>query len=199
MPTGYTAGIEDGTITDFPTFVMKCARAFGATITMRDDPMDAPIPDAFTPSNYHDEALARAKSNLAALWAMTPAEQDAAALGAHQHDMNGYLKEKERRRVVADRYNAMLLQVMQWEPPTPDHDELKKFMVQQINESTRHSTFDYPPPTPLTGAEWYASNIKAEINSIKYHEEHRREEIDRTDKRNAWVSALRESLSGVKA
>ena len=25
MPTGYTAAVQDGTITDFPTFAMQCA------------------------------------------------------------------------------------------------------------------------------------------------------------------------------
>lgn len=40
MPTGYTAGIFDGTINSFEKFAMKCSRAFGATIHMRDDSLD---------------------------------------------------------------------------------------------------------------------------------------------------------------
>ena len=44
MPTGYTYDLYDGKDIEFPDFVMKCARAFGALIEIRDDPMDAAIP-----------------------------------------------------------------------------------------------------------------------------------------------------------
>lgn len=51
MPTGYTSYIGQGC--DFKTFAMKCARAFGACIDMRDSSLDAQIPDSFEPSRYH--------------------------------------------------------------------------------------------------------------------------------------------------
>lgn len=57
MPTGYTAGVKDGTVTDFKAFVMQCARAFGALIDMRDDPSDVPIPKSFAPSSYGKNIL----------------------------------------------------------------------------------------------------------------------------------------------
>lgn len=57
MPTGYTHGVQDGTVTEFRDFALICARAFGATILMRDDPMDAPIPDEFQSSTYHLDRL----------------------------------------------------------------------------------------------------------------------------------------------
>jgi len=37
MPTGYTADLNDGKQVTFQEFTMKCARAFGALIEMRDD------------------------------------------------------------------------------------------------------------------------------------------------------------------
>lgn len=55
MPTGYTAAVEDGTITEFDDFAWQCARAFGALIMMRDDPMSAPIPQKFEPTAEHVE------------------------------------------------------------------------------------------------------------------------------------------------
>lgn len=45
MPTGYTAGILNGTIKTFKEFATKCSRAF--MIHMRDEAHDAP----YTPRN----------------------------------------------------------------------------------------------------------------------------------------------------
>jgi hypothetical protein len=47
MPTGYTAPIADGMT--FEQFALGCARAFGALVTMRDEPSDAPIPERLEP------------------------------------------------------------------------------------------------------------------------------------------------------
>ena len=41
MPTGYTSGVQDGSIKHFNEFVWDCARAFGSLIHMRDDRRDA--------------------------------------------------------------------------------------------------------------------------------------------------------------
>ena len=35
MPTGYTAAVCSGEITEIKDFALSCARAFGALITMR--------------------------------------------------------------------------------------------------------------------------------------------------------------------
>ena len=56
MPTGYTAYVQEGAT--FEEFVWRCARNFGALVTMRDEPTDVPVPDAFTPSKYHLEQIA---------------------------------------------------------------------------------------------------------------------------------------------
>ncbi len=59
MPTGYTAAVQNGTVTRFADFAMNCARAFGALVELRDE-MDAPIPDTFKPSTHHSESLKKA-------------------------------------------------------------------------------------------------------------------------------------------
>lgn len=62
MPTGYTAAVCDGKITEFPAFALQCARAFGALITMRDDAMNAPIPEEIKPdTSYYDKNISEAE------------------------------------------------------------------------------------------------------------------------------------------
>ena len=58
MPTGYTAYVQDGVITEFADFAMKCARAFGALIDMRDESLDAEIRVQREPNTeYFDKEL----------------------------------------------------------------------------------------------------------------------------------------------
>jgi hypothetical protein len=64
MPTGFTADICKGAEVSFEDFAMTCARAFGALYSMRDEPMDAPIPETFVASGYHADELEKAKARL---------------------------------------------------------------------------------------------------------------------------------------
>lgn len=72
MPTGYTADLTLDT--PFERFAMRCARAMGACVMMRDDPMDAPIPDKWEPDDYYRKRLEDAKAKLAAAEEMPKAE-----------------------------------------------------------------------------------------------------------------------------
>ncbi len=59
MPTGYTAGIIDGTTTTFQQFAKQCIRNFGATIHMRDEPSDVEYIERI-PSDFHTKAIEEA-------------------------------------------------------------------------------------------------------------------------------------------
>ena len=61
MPIGYTSKLHDGD-QPFNEFIMSCARAFGALVTMRDDPNDAPIPE-FEVSEYSVTSVKMPKMN----------------------------------------------------------------------------------------------------------------------------------------
>jgi hypothetical protein len=199
MPTGYTAAVQDGTITEFKDFAMQCARAFGALVTMRDDPSDASIPEKLEPhTKYYDERLAAAEARLTELRAMTPEQVRQAALDAHVAAMEAWAARRQERERTRQRYEAMLAKVNAWEPPTADHVELARFMRQQLEESIRFdtsSTFD-EEPTTLAGEAWRADEIRKVERDINYHTKHRAEEIARTADRNQWLADLRASLEG---
>jgi hypothetical protein len=73
--TGYVHHMVEKNQT-FPQFAMSCARAFGALVEMRDEGMDAKIPDEIKPEPYHKKAAAEARKELVAFEAMT---EDASA------------------------------------------------------------------------------------------------------------------------
>src|SRR6185437_5714856 len=109
MPTGYTYPVTDGKITQFNDFAMSCARAFGALISMRDDPRDAPILDEIKPdTKYYDDRIAADTKRIDEIQAMTLADADTAALEAHREAMASRSKYLADKEVKAGRLNAML-------------------------------------------------------------------------------------------
>lgn len=191
MPTEYTAPIKDG-IT-FEAFALSCARAFGALVTMRDEPFDAPIPEEFPPSDYHAGELAKLRKELTEL---SDAEVDERARREHEAEVACIKQRDSEDKALRARYEAMLQQVRAWTPPTPEHEGLKRFMVEQITQSI-HYDCDIPRelPAPKTGAEWYSARIAEIARLMAYHKKEQREEQDRAAERTRWVRDLRASLA----
>lgn len=196
MPTGYTAAVADGTITSLRAFALQCARAFGATITMRDDPQDAEIPDKFETSSYHIEALGEARARLRHLQALSPIDAQREMQQQHAVDMARWRErtwDDARQRV---RYNAMIDAVCYWEPPTPEHRGLRAFMLKQLDDSI---DFDcggkhLQMPRLQRWPEWLAEQIAKAHWEIGYHTNHHAGEQERAASRTQWVSDLRASL-----
>lgn len=200
MPTGYTAEVGDGKVTDFNVFAMQCARAFGALITMRDDPADAAIPAEFAPSDYHVKALAKAREALASLRAMSIDQRQVAADTANAGAVASWDLHEAKKAETRKRYDAMVARVKAWTPPTGDHVEMKNFMLQQLSESIR---FDCGPayskrPSPLQRDEWFAEAVAKAEHDIDYHTKEHAAEVKRCAWRSAWIADLRRSLQQIQ-
>lgn len=195
MPTGYTAAVADG-IT-FDRFVWSCARAMGALVTMRDLPSDAPIPERFEPSDYSAKRLGEAKAELKRLSEMNLADAAACAKASHTEAIAGHAKRTQERDELRIKYQTMLADVVKWNPPTPDHEGFKTFMADQLRQSIDFDCcgkYD-KPPVALSGAEWRAAAIAKAERDIEYNTKAHAEEVERTEGRNEWLRALRESLA----
>lgn len=195
MPTGYTAVIKDGTT--FEQFALTCARAFGACISMRDLPNDAPFPESFEPDAFHEKALAAAREELRKWEALDIKE------AGEQCDLEYHNAEADRVRRLAEnkatleRYRTHLVRVRAWEPPSAEHIGLRDFMAQQLEDSIKwdDSTEYLSKPTPVqTAVEWLEAKKAKALADIRRHTEKHKEELERTAQRNEWVRTLRESL-----
>lgn len=194
MPTGYTAEIADGI--SFEKFVLRCARAFGALIDMRDDPMDAEIPDEFKPSDYHQKKLETARVELAEAKSITLEDAAVKAEQNYRKELEQHEKYLADKKELKTKYTAMLQLVKEWQPPTPDHAELKNFMVQQITESINfdcNTSYNKPPKLHIAH-EWLDQKINECLESVAYHSTELEKEIERCNCRTAWVKALKQSL-----
>lgn len=199
MPTGYTSKIADGQT--FEEFILSCARAFGALVTMRDEPDDAPIPDEFKPSAYHTTQMGVARAKMEEIRTMRLSTGERMAKQAFEAETEYNEKRIREARELQSKYEAVLERVREWAPPTPDHVGLKDFMIKQITDSIDWdctSTIDYHSknvPVLLTGEQWMAKTAEEAQRSLDYHRRELLKEVERVDSRNAWVRALRDSLA----
>lgn len=198
MPTGYTHAVCDGKITEFPEFAMTCARAFGALITMREEPASAEIPEEIVPdTKYYDERLAEDMKRMGEVQAMSMQDANTTALEEHRSALASRAKYLADKDAEAARLNAMIAKVRAWEPPTPDHVEMKKFMIDQLTISLPGN---YAPEIPalLDGAAWRQKEIDRLADSVVRYKKEIAKEIERASGRTAWVKALRTSLVSSK-
>lgn len=196
MPTVYTADIKNGI--DFKTYALNCARAFVACVMLRDEPGGGDrIPDAFEPSDYHLKAVEKARGELAALEAMTPAELERAAARAWDDAETSRLMHLEDKRKQREAYEAMLAKAATWKAPTPDHEGLRKFMCEQIEQSIAFDCggdYGKTPTVRLTGDDWAAAERARCLRDVQYHERKHAGEVERAATRTEWVRALRAAL-----
>ena len=193
MPTGYTSKLYDGN-QDFSEFAMSCARAFAVLIEMRDDGMDAKIPDEFKPSDYNIKALAKAESDLHETEAMTPREAAKAAAAEYKRRMCEW--EKNTAEIIRrkSRYDAMAKQAAGWTPPSDDHAKLKKFMLEQLLSSIEHDCHSIDKPRIVSPRDYREELTSEAKRDIKYHRDAIGKERGRAEEKTSWVRLLRRSL-----
>ncbi len=193
MPTGYTADIYDGKDILFSDFALKCARAFGACIEQRDDdPNDKPKLIEKTKDNYHIKKIEKAKK-----WKKpTKAEFD-----AYVKNQTAYYNEQiDKQNKLKASYQKMLDKANAWTPPTKEHEGLKKFMINQLTESMEFDCSNDYYQRELNNIKQltynqYVNDMRASNKrDIEYHTNALREDNERVDTRNAWISALYKSL-----
>ena len=195
MATGYTHPVVDGSVTEFPEFAMQCARAFGALISMRDEPMDAEIPEEFRPSDYSAKKLAEMESKLAKLEAMTSVEAQQGADENYTTRLNAHLEYRAKMKLENERLEAMIHRVRDWVPPTKDHREMKKFMLEQLTSSLHDMKWGSEEPVRLTAAAWWAEEIASARREVAYYSRQDADERKRAAERTEWVRQLRASLT----
>jgi len=197
MPTGYTAKVEDGSVTELRDYMLICARAFGALIMMRDDPMDAPIPTKLEPdTGYYDKRITELTADIAKLSAMSADDVLTESLAANNEARRRHREYEAEDQRRLERHQAMAAKVEKWRPPTREHVEYKQFMLQQLEVSSQHlgSTLDLPA-MPI-GEEWRAKRLSDLQSQLAQNQRNRDQEIERTAGRQKWLDALLASLPG---
>jgi hypothetical protein len=198
MANVYTYPVREGTVTELRDFVWQSARAFGPLISMRDAPADAPIPFAFPlDTAYHDQCLAKAEADLAEFEALDPAGRRAAYEAAKAAEAEPDYGEEAPGPVdvVRERYEAMIAKVEAWVPPSPDHQELKAWMLRRLRESLDWDCRPRPPAEPFPAFEAWEARRREHLRwAVDYHAKAIEKTKARVEFNNTWLRLLRESV-----
>jgi hypothetical protein len=203
MPTGYTAGIIDGTTTTFQDFVKQCMRAFGACLHMRDERMDKEYTPR-EPSTYYHIEMAKANKRYLEIGLIS----DAALVKTHKKQLlkskKEYLESIEKIKTTRTRLESFLKQSRDFKPPTPDHEQLKTFMVDQITKTIDFDCNEEYYRKQLAEIESQLKNISATelrkslvdscIKDIAYYKQQYEDEVKRCNESNQWVESLLKAL-----
>lgn len=192
MPTGYTEIIEKGCT--FNEYVMRCARAFGWFVRMRDESLNVVIPDEFKPDEHHLREKGKAEARLAELMQMRTEDAACDARREFNKVVEAYRTYQIESRELEQKYSAMLTQVEKWNPPTKGHAELKQFMIDQIDLCKHGPSDSYPKPVLLTGEEWLTRQVSNATSDIEYHSQRYDKEVQFCADATEWVRVLRASL-----
>ena len=194
METGYTSFITDGKITTGRDFLMLCARAFGATADMREEPLSKPIPEKFDCDYYHVKRLAEEEAELKKYQNMSDEEWQNWAMERYENAMKDHEKRVAECQRKKDAYTKVRREVFLWNPPTQDHNDLKRFALEQIDMCLRDCKTDREPPERLDFDAYRTEMVEMAKSSIAYHKKCIEDERERVASRNKWIADLRESL-----
>lgn len=197
MPTGYTAILSEKEDMTLKEFALLCARNFGALVMMRDEPLDAPIPEKFEVEPYYKESYDKAVKEYEDFMAL-PDKQAwlEAEYGKMVESETEAAKEASiKKELLRRRYNAMLMKVMKWEAPTKEHENLREFMIKQLHDSIEWDCSEYKPHIP-SKEEWCDIERHKAIfqRSVDMHRDSYEKAIERVASRNQWLKDLRDSL-----
>jgi len=194
MPTGYTAAIKDG-IT-FKEYALSCARAFGALVSMRDEPSNATIPDSFEISSYYQTAYDDARKALDDLSALEYEEVATKYEAYYTKSVADYEAIKLNKQDLEVKYLRMLADVKEYAVPSDEHKEFKKFMIDQIVQSIDWDCDMkyYDIPKRVEPLDWWSEQMLYLKRAVENRSNSLDEEIERVNKRNLWIKQLKESL-----
>ena len=204
MPTGYTADIVEGKISTFKEFAKKCMRAFGATIHMRDEPLDKEYKKR-SPDDYYYARIHEIESQLVkALKAPDKFFIDM-EMDRLKSDYSYHKKKIEEKKATYERLASILEETENWNPPTKEHAGIKDFMIQQLEETIKYdgdSSYNegelddivrqMESPIDIKRVkDEHIESLKEDLESAKKRLE---EEIKRCEDSDEWVSQFLKSL-----
>lgn len=200
MPTGYTAGVVDGTIKTFEEFAQQCMRAF--VCHMRDDAWDAKYKPV-KPSEYKKERASSLTKELAKLekmdenrlWAL-----EVKRMKASIKDYEQYIKDTCEKNA---RLKTMLDSAIAFVPPTEQHGQIKAFMIQQLQASFESTNYwqkaidEYKERIQQGMPKDYKKNLVAEKRQdLKRATEAYAEEVDSCEANNKWCEDFLTAIKG---
>lgn len=206
MPTGYTSYIKDGKITSGKEFLKLCTRTFGIAIDLKEESLDVPTPNHFEPHPYYEKAYKDSLVSREKAYSMTLEAVKEDIISKYNDNKGRAEKILEEYKDEDKKYLKVREEVEKWIPPTPEHENLKKFCLEQIDMSLNTALY-----------EWYEKDINKELDTsddtikkyidilrdnadekLKRAYKKYQEELKRVEEKNLWMKQFLDSLEDTK-
>lgn len=203
MPTGYTAGIEDGTITTGKDFLKLCTRAFGIAIDLRDEPLSVSTPTKFVLDTYYKDRVDRARIELELAKNMSFEDAKAEMMKSHAENVAIYKSLAERDIENNKKYAKVKAEVKAWNPPTEEHYDIKRFALEQINmciakqewiDEYLQKANEKLDNSDEAVEKYITEKIECCYENVKRAENNLKEELERVANKNTWMEQFLNSL-----
>lgn len=190
MPTGYTAAVVDGKITELKDFATHCASAFGVFAHQRDEPVGNPLIRPTSHDTYYEEKYTEAASRQQR-WTGLSEEQRYAEWSDYVNQTTESNREiLERSRVTSQRYDHLIEQV----EATEENEATKgfrDFMLNQLKEGKRFDSLDEKYLSePLEYVKWIEYNTDYLADDVRYYQERLSKNAARAEESNKFIDAL---------
>lgn len=205
MPTGYTAYIKDGEITSGKEFLKLCTRAFGIAIDLKDKSLDVPTPCHFEPNPYYEKAYKDSLVSREKAYSKTLEEVKEDIIS--KYDDNKIRAEKILKdyKDEDEKYLKVREEVEKWIPPTPEHENLKKFCLEQIDRSLNTALYEWCEKDINKELDTSDDAIKKYIDILRDNADEKlkrayknwQAELRRVEEKNLWMKQFLDSLENM--
>jgi hypothetical protein len=193
MPSGYTSKLYDLKEVSFQDFVADCASAF--MIESREGGWKG-LPESISNEwiEHYVEKLADAINKSQELESVSYEEMSERNEEAFVKDMEYWESATKRTASVMLAYSNMLEQVMAWEPPTPRHQCLKDFMVEQLRNSIDFDNDASTMPKQKSTEQFIAEARQKAKRDVEYYQEQLEKARESHAQRTQWLNDLKRSI-----
>lgn len=202
MPTGYTAGILDGTTKDFNEFAKLCSRAY--IVHLRDEPMNSEYKPR-EPGDYHLKMIDKTNDELKQAEILTDEEIIIQEKNRLLEIKKHHLESKEKDELNQVKMNQFLEKAKAYKPPTETHVGIANFMIEQLEKTIDfdcNSTYHIDELKTIDSKieNVNAPNIRSEMRikatkDIAYNTKAHEEESKRCREHNKWYEDFINSLN----
>lgn len=193
MPTAYASILLTKEEVSFKDFALQCSRAFCAMSHMRNKPLDAEIEYPEVDQRYY---RIRDKKMERLLEVKGMSEEDLAreADRYNTREQERWDRFQKRSTIYHARLEDMLEKARSWNPPE-EYEDLKTFMIQQLEDSIELDSYEEEAPQVLTPQQWRERALEILENSIAHAERHIKRDEERVKSSRAWLEGLEEMLT----
>lgn len=208
MPTGYTVFIENGDISTGAEFLKKCIRNFGCCIGQRDDALTDPLITDIKPDTYYKRQYDYYLGKLETFRKKSIEEIKEELCAKGEKKMNEKKKYLSDQLMLRNKYLAIRNDVERWVPPTPDHQGIKDFALEQIDMCIPTNEYLDKLEKQIQSLENQNTDVTDEMASdyiidelnfygkrLKYYSKRMNEEEERAANRTKFIKDFLSSLN----